>query len=126
MPKGPRCSDQELRDETLMDRYVHGDTAAFDELFRRYERQAFAFFIRRTRSADRSEDLYQELFLRIHRARHTYDARRAFAPWFFQIAHHLLIDDVRTTGATLRAAGAAIASAGGRSRCHVLAATPRS
>ena len=95
MPKGPRCSDQELRDETLMERYVHGDTAAFDQLFRRYERRAFAFFARRTRSADRSDDLYQELFLRIHRARHTYDARRAFAPWFFQIAHHLLIDDAR-------------------------------
>src|SRR5690606_35882965 len=38
---------------------------------------------------------YQELFLRLHRARDVYDSGRPFAPWFFQIAHHLLIDDER-------------------------------
>ncbi len=95
MPKSLDFSDKEVNDEALMERYVEGDAAAFDELFRRYERRAFAFFARRTRSADRAQDLYQELFLRIHRARHAYDPRRPFAPWFFQIAHHLLIDDER-------------------------------
>lgn len=95
MPKSLGSSDEEVDDETLMERYVEGDATAFDELFRRYERRAFAFFVRRTRSADRAEDLYQELFLRVHRARHAYDPRRPFAPWFFQIAHHLLIDDER-------------------------------
>jgi RNA polymerase sigma-70 factor (ECF subfamily) len=78
-----------------MEQYVDGDVAAFDELFRRYEPRAFSYFLRRTHSADRAQDLYQELFLRIHRGRETYDARRAFAPWFFQIAHRLLIDDQR-------------------------------
>lgn len=78
-----------------MERYVDGDAAAFDELFRRYEQRAFAYFARRTRSQDRAQDLYQELFLRVHRARHEYDPKRAFAPWFFQIAHRLLIDDAR-------------------------------
>jgi RNA polymerase sigma-70 factor (ECF subfamily) len=78
-----------------MERYVDGDAHAFDELFRRYEKRAFAFFVRRTGSPDRAQDLYQELFLRIHRARGAYDASRAFAPWLFQIAHHLLIDDQR-------------------------------
>lgn len=79
----------------LMQRYADGDAAAFDELFRRYEPRAYAYFAIRTRSADRAQDLYQELFLRIHRGRDSYDAGRAFAPWFFQIAHRLLIDDVR-------------------------------
>jgi RNA polymerase sigma-70 factor (ECF subfamily) len=78
-----------------MERYVDGDSIAFDELFRRYEARAFTYFIRRTGSADRAQDLYQELFLRIHRARDAYDAQRSFAPWFFQIAHRLLIDDQR-------------------------------
>jgi RNA polymerase sigma-70 factor (ECF subfamily) len=78
-----------------MARYVQGEVAAFDELFRRYEPRAYAFFFRRTGSRERAEDLYQELFLRIHRARDTYDPSRAFSPWFFQIAHRLLVDDVR-------------------------------
>lgn len=90
-----RPIESEPADETLMERYVDGNAAAFDELFRRYEQRAFAYFARRTRSQDRAQDLYQELFLRLHRARHEYDPQRAFAPWFFQIAHRLLIDDAR-------------------------------
>ena len=86
---------QEVADETLMRQYVDGDAGAFDELFRRYEPRAFSFFIKRTRSRERAQDLYQELFLRIHRARDSYDPARAFTPWFFQIAHRLLVDDQR-------------------------------
>jgi RNA polymerase sigma-70 factor (ECF subfamily) len=78
-----------------MKRYIEGDSAAFDQLFSRYEQRAYAFFLRRTRSEDRAEDLYQELFLRIHRSRSSYDPARPFAPWFFRIAKRLLIDDVR-------------------------------
>ncbi len=86
---------REVPDEKLMAMYADGDTGAFDELFRRYESRAFAFFVRRTRSRERAQDLYQELFLRIHRARDRYDPARGFAPWFFQIAHRLLVDDQR-------------------------------
>jgi len=93
--QNPRTAEHEVPDETLMGRYVNGDAAAFDELFRRYELRAFAFFARRTGSRERAEDLYQDLFLRIHRARHAYDPGRAFAPWLFQIAQRLLIDDQR-------------------------------
>jgi predicted amidophosphoribosyltransferase len=39
--------------------------------------------------------------------------------------HVLLVDDVRTTGATIGAAADAVAHAGGRASSHVLAATPR-
>jgi RNA polymerase sigma-70 factor (ECF subfamily) len=82
-------------DEALMALYADGDAGAFDELFRRHEARAYAYFLKRTRSPERARDLYQELFLRIHRSRDVYDAGRGFAPWFFQIAHHLLIDDQR-------------------------------
>ena len=82
-------------DECLMARYASGDAEAFDQLFRRYEPRAYAFFLKRTSSPQRAEDLYQELFLRIHRARNEFDSSRAFTPWFFQIAHRLLIDDQR-------------------------------
>lgn len=89
----PNC--RETPDEMLMARYVDGDAAAFDELFRRYEPRAYTFFLRRTASPDRAQDLFQELFLRIHRARASFDAERRFAPWLFQIAHRLLVDDAR-------------------------------
>lgn len=84
-----------LPDEVLMVLYADGDAEAFDELFRRHESRAYAYFLKRTRSPERARDLYQELFLRIHRGRDGYDPSRRFAPWFFQIAHRLLIDDER-------------------------------
>jgi RNA polymerase sigma-70 factor (ECF subfamily) len=78
-----------------MGRYSDGDSRAFEALFERYERRAYAFFFKRTGSVERAQDLYQDLFLRVHRARHDYDRQRPFAPWLFQIAHRLLVDDVR-------------------------------
>lgn len=90
-------SPERASDEALMERYANGESRVFDELFRRYENRAFAYFVRRTGSPDRARDLYQDLFLRVHRARHAYDPRRPFAPWFFQVAHRLLIDDQRRT-----------------------------
>lgn len=89
----------ERTDEELMEGYVHGDVAAFDELFERYQGRIYGFFLRRTRSRERAEDLYQELFLRIHRARASYDPERRFSPWLFQIARRLLIDDLRRSAA---------------------------
>jgi RNA polymerase sigma-70 factor (ECF subfamily) len=90
MPDDSRASD-----ERLMKRYADGDAAAFEELFSRYEQRAYAFFFRRTGSDDRAKDLYQELFLRLHRSRDSYDSTRPFAPWFFRIAGRLLVDDLR-------------------------------
>lgn len=87
--------EREVSDEGLMARYADGDLEAFEELFNRYEPRAYSFFLRRTASPDRAEDLYQELFLRIHRARDRYDPERPFAAWFFQIANRLLVDDWR-------------------------------
>ena len=78
-----------------MGRYSDGDTRAFEILFERYEPRAYAYFRSRTGSAERARDLFQELFLRVHRARHGYDRERPFAPWLFQIAHRLLVDDAR-------------------------------
>src|SRR6185295_1525798 len=43
-----------------------------------------------------AEDLYQEAFLRIHRARQTYDPTRPFRSWLFGIVHNLLNDALRS------------------------------
>jgi len=41
------------------------------------------------------EDVVQETLISVHKARHTYDASRPFAPWFYAIAAHRLIDVFR-------------------------------
>jgi len=83
------------RDADLMDRYARGDLDAFDALFRRYDRRAFGFLLRRTRCPDRAADLHQELFLRVHRFRDRFDPTQRFAPWFFEVARNVWNDDLR-------------------------------
>jgi len=85
----------ETRDEILMELYAGGDVAAFEELFRRYERRAYSFFWKRTRSQDRTADLFQDLFLRVHRFRGTYRSEFKFASWFFQVADNVFMDHLR-------------------------------
>jgi RNA polymerase sigma-70 factor (ECF subfamily) len=82
-------------DAELMDRYARGDLDAFDALFRRYDRRAFGFLLRRTRCPDRAADLHQELFLRVHRFRIRFDPTQPFAPWFFEVARNVWHDDLR-------------------------------
>lgn len=82
-------------DGERMERYARGDLDAFDELFRRYDRRAFAFLLRRTRCPDRAADLHQELFLRVHRFRDCFDGTQPFAPWFFEIARNVWHDELR-------------------------------
>jgi RNA polymerase sigma-70 factor (ECF subfamily) len=77
--------------------YARGNSAAFDELFRRWERRIFGFFVRKTGSEQRALDLFQELFLRLHRFRDRYDPARPFAPWLLQMARRVWLDDLRGT-----------------------------
>lgn len=41
------------------------------------------------------EDVVQETLISVHRARHTYDGSRPFAPWFYAIAAHRVVDVFR-------------------------------
>lgn len=82
-------------DAELMERYARGDGEAFDALFRRYDRRAFGFLLRRTRCPERAADLHQELFLRIHRFRDRFDPTQSFSPWFFEVARNVWKDDLR-------------------------------
>jgi RNA polymerase sigma-70 factor (ECF subfamily) len=86
---------KDLPDDQLMGLYANGSQSAFEELFRRYEGRAYGYFLRRVRCEARARDLYQDLFLRLHRFRHTYDPGRPFEPWFFYIARRVLVDEWR-------------------------------
>ncbi len=82
-------------DEILMAAYQAGNEPAFVELFDRYAGPVYGFLVRRLSDRGLAEDLYQEAFLRLHRARHTYDSTRPFRAWLFGIVHNLLADELR-------------------------------
>jgi RNA polymerase sigma-70 factor (ECF subfamily) len=65
------------------------------ELFERHHRQVYGFFLRMTGSREVSEDLVQDVFLRILRYRETYQPQTSFAAWMYGIARNALIDLLR-------------------------------
>jgi len=82
-------------DEELMLRYRDGDTAAFETLYRRYEKPLFDFIYRLAPNAADSESLFQETFFRLVRAKDGYRATAQFKTWLFQIAVNLCRDRAR-------------------------------
>lgn len=76
----------------LMQRYAAGDSAAFEQLYRRHRRTLFGFLCRALGDAAAAEERYQEVWMRIIQARSRYRPDARFTTWMFQIAHNLLID----------------------------------
>jgi RNA polymerase sigma-70 factor (ECF subfamily) len=82
-----------------MQRAQEGDEAAYVELLvlltdatRRYVCLKLGAIVAWT------EDVVQETLISVHAARHTYDSRRPFAPWYYAIARNRLIDTLRREG----------------------------
>jgi RNA polymerase sigma-70 factor (ECF subfamily) len=69
----------------LIQRVQHGDTAAYDRLVRRHLTRAMAIARRLLGNANDAEDLVQEAFVRALDRIATFDASRAFAPWFYRL-----------------------------------------
>lgn len=106
-------ASSERSDEALMQAYQRGDDAAFSALFSRYARRIYGYFAHRSGSRAHAEDMTQQTWLQVHRARASYRGDGRFAPWLFTIA-------ANTFRTTLRG-GAAI---GGRERLTSDGATP--
>jgi RNA polymerase sigma-70 factor (ECF subfamily) len=67
-----------------------GDAHAYGNLLDDLGPMVMNFLRRRVRDAEEVQDMYQEIFLALHRARHTYDPTRPLEPWLFTIARHVL------------------------------------
>lgn len=85
----------DLSDEQLFQRYTDGDEKGFQLLMQRYEPRIQGFLRKRLNDEERVEDLTQDTFLRIHRARESYDPSRKFSTWIHTIANNLLKNEFR-------------------------------
>ena len=72
-----------------------GDEASFDLLLQRYRRPLVSFLHRMVRDVATAEDLAQEVFLRVYRARAQYSPSAKFTTWLFRIATNLALNSVR-------------------------------
>ncbi len=82
-------------DETLLRKFVEGDADAFETLVRRFERPLFNFILRSVRDSDRSEELLQEVFLRVIQRAGEFQGGSKVSTWIYTIARNLCIDTSR-------------------------------
>jgi RNA polymerase sigma-70 factor, ECF subfamily len=76
----------------LMARLQQGDADACEELFDDIGPSLTRFLRRRLADPQEREDVYQEVFMAIFEARHTYELERPFEPWVFAIARNIAAD----------------------------------
>jgi RNA polymerase sigma-70 factor (ECF subfamily) len=72
-----------------------GDERSFELLLQRYRTPLVNFLYRMVRAREEAEDLAQEVFLRVYRARQDYVPSAKFTTWLFRIATNLALNSVR-------------------------------
>jgi RNA polymerase sigma-70 factor (ECF subfamily) len=75
-----------------------GDVRAFDVLFRRWSGPLLRYLERMVRDTAAAEELVQEAFLRVHRARDRYAPEARFSTWLYRIATNLALNELRRPG----------------------------
>ncbi|QQR91928.1 MAG: sigma-70 family RNA polymerase sigma factor [Myxococcales bacterium] len=78
-----------------MQAYRQGNPEGFDMLLSRYQKAIFAFIYRFTQNAAHSEELLQEVFMKVIAAAPTYKAKASFKTWLYTIARRSCIDHAR-------------------------------
>lgn len=87
--------------EQLMADHIKGDRSAFDRLFDQLSPPLLRYLQRHIFVADEAQDVLQDVFLQLHRARNDYDPNRPLKPWLFTIATNLMREHFRRIGRRL-------------------------
>ena len=93
--ENPVLRDPDVR---LMLRAKQGDETAFTQLVTNYQDRLVGVLAHMLQNKEAAEDLAQEVFLRIYRARHGYEPTAKFSTWLFRIANNLANNLRRDTG----------------------------
>jgi len=83
------------RDAELMLKVREGDQASFALLLERHRGPVIHFLFRMVQNQAVSEELAQEVFLRVYKSRSSYEPTAKFTTWLFRIATHLALNWIR-------------------------------
>ncbi|MFK7888835.1 MAG: sigma-70 family RNA polymerase sigma factor, partial [Gammaproteobacteria bacterium] len=78
-----------------MTRYRKGDEKAFELLYGRHKGPLYRFLQQRCFDAETANDVFQEVWTKVIRARLTYEPTAKFTTWLYQLARNTYVDHVR-------------------------------
>lgn len=82
-------------DEDLMLLYRDGDAGAFDVLYARHKGGVYRYLMRQCREPAVAEELFQDVWMNLIRARRSYSVQAKFTTYLYRLAHNRLIDHYR-------------------------------
>ena len=85
----------DIGDEELMLSYREGDAGAFDALYARHKGGLYRYLLRQCRDAAAAEELFQDAWMNLIRARAGYTVQAKFTTYLYRLAHNRLIDHYR-------------------------------
>src|SRR6266542_6179097 len=89
-----------MRDEPdvgVLSRFVLGDQAAFEGLFRQFQGDVYRWIMRITRDRGTADDVLVDAFWRAYRGRAQFDPTRSFGAWMRRIATNAALDHLRAS-----------------------------
>ena len=92
------ASSTRVDDAVLVRRAQQGDTGAFEELVRNYDRSVLRLAMHLTDSTEDAQDIYQETFLRAYRNIGRFRFECSFYTWIYRIVTNLCCDYLRRKG----------------------------
>lgn len=75
--------------------YQNGDNSAFDLLYARHKAPLYRYFLRQAVNQATAEELYQEVWMSLIKARARYQVAAKFTTYLYHLAHNKLIDHYR-------------------------------
>ena len=94
-PRGATALYGEDPDVKLMLAFQNGDEGAFETLFAKYSRPLVNFANRLLGNRERAEEVAQEVFLEVHRARKTYLPQAKLSTWIYRISTNRCLNELR-------------------------------
>lgn len=85
-------------DEDLMLAYGRGDAAAFEALYARHRGGVYRYLLRQCRQGGIADELFQDVWTNLIRARASYTPTAKFTTWLYRLARNRLIDHYRASG----------------------------
>ena len=75
----------DLEERNWLPRYCRGDQQAFEQLLHAYRKLVFTFLYRYGIQARNRDDLFQDIFLKVHQSAHRYRPSEPLRPWLISI-----------------------------------------
>ena len=84
-----------MEDGDVVASFLAGEERAFQEIVDRYQTRLLNFVYRTIGDREKAEDLVQEVFIRVYRHLHRFDATKKFSTWIYTIASNLAKNELR-------------------------------